>query len=325
VFRHVTKVVYPLDPELAVVAAGMPTIDLTDIVAARVEESRIRAQAPPPDLSGTTVAEQAVPGLPGEPDVPVRVYHPTAPPSGIAVLDIHGGGFVLGGFDTSATACADLARGLGAVVVSVGYRLSPEHRYPAALRDCRAALDWLAASAGDLGADPNRLAVHGTSAGAALAAGLALLVRDRGGPPIAFLHLGIPGLDDRQNTPSMLAFTDTPVWTRTKARISWDAYLGPGLAGSANVEPYAAPARADDLRGLPPTYISVMTFDPVRDEAIAFAGRLVAAGVPVELHLFPGTFHGSSQIDAAISRRENHERLDAMRHALATVAGPAAP
>jgi acetyl esterase len=309
---------YFLDAELAAVVAQLTTLDLSDIPAARVEERRLRELRPAPDGAGVAVSDAIAPGMAGEPDVAVRVYRPTGvPASGIGVLDIHGGGFVLGGLATSAAACLELSRQLGAVVVSVDYRLSPEHTYPSALRDCRAALEWFAGSAAGLGVDPERIAVHGISAGAGLGAGLALHVRDHGGPRIAFLYLAIPELDDRQATPSMVSFTDTPVWTRTKAGISWDAYLGPGRAGAADVEPYAAPARATDLSGLPATYLSVAMLDPLRDEAIAFAQTLLAAGVPVELHLFPGTFHGSSLIDAAVSRRELRERLDVLRHALA--------
>jgi acetyl esterase/lipase len=337
---------YSLDFELAPIAAQMPTLDLSDIAAARVEQRRQRDLRPAPDRAGVEVTETTAPGRPGEPDVTVRVYRPQGPASGAGangrsassragadgrsassragadgrsassragVLDIHGGGFITGDLETSAAACLQFARELGVVVVSVDYRLAPEHPYPAALRDCEAALRWFAGEAGRLGVDPARIAVHGMSAGAGIATGLALLCRDEAGPPIAFLYLGIPELDDRQSTASMLAFVDTPVWTRTKSGISWDSYLGAGVPGSPHVEAYAAPARAADLAGLPPTYISVATFDPLRDEAIAFGQALLAAGVPVELHLFPGTFHGSSLIDVEVSRREQRERLDVLR------------
>jgi acetyl esterase/lipase len=179
------------------------------------------------------------------------------------------------------------------------YRLAPEHPFPAGLEDCFAALDDLAKNSADLGVDPRRIGVGGASAGAGLAAATALLARDRGGPQLCMQYLGIPELDDRLETPSMRAYTDTPVWHRPNAVLSWQYYL----AGQAPT-PYAAPARAEDLSGLPPTYVDVCEFDSLRDEGITYAQRLVQAGVPVELHLYPGTFHGSSLVaEAAVSRR----------------------
>jgi acetyl esterase len=210
-----------------------------------------------------------------------------------------------------------LARAVGAVVVTVEYRLAPEAPFPAPLEDVYAGLVWFAEHAADYGVDPARIAIHGISAGGGLCAGLALLARDRGGPAIAFQYLGVPEVDDRLTTPSMTAFTDTPIWNRPNAIVSWDSYLGEGVPGSADVSPYAAPARATDLSGLPPAYVSTMAFDPLRDEGIAYGLALLAAGVPVELHLFPGTFHGSTLIEgAAISKREITERVAVLRRAL---------
>jgi acetyl esterase len=134
--------------------------------------------------------------------------------------------------------------------------------------------------------DASRIAIHGVSAGGGLCAALALPARDRGGPAIAFQFLAIPEVDDRLTTASTTAFTDTPMWNRPNAVISWDAYLGAGLPGTDGVSPYAAPARATDLSGLPPAYVSVMHFDPLRDEGVAYALGMLAAGVTVELHLF---------------------------------------
>ena len=151
---------------------------------------------------------------------------------------------------------------------------------------------WLHDQADALGVDPTRVAVNGGSAGGGLAAGLALLARDRGGPAICFQYLGIPELDDRLDTPSMQQFHDTPMWSRPQAEQSWEWYLG-DAHGTDDVSPYAAPARATDLAGLPPAYMSTMEFDPLRDEGIIYALKLLAAGVSVELHSFPGTFHGS--------------------------------
>ncbi|HZP28026.1 MAG TPA: alpha/beta hydrolase fold domain-containing protein, partial [Acidimicrobiia bacterium] len=165
--------------------------------------------------------------------------------------------------------------------------------------------------------DGARIAVQGGSAGGGLAAALCLLARDRGGPAICFQYLGIPELDDRLETPSMQRFVDTPMWSRPAAERSWEWYLGE-LHGTSDVPIYAAPARATDLAGLPPAYVSVMEFDPLRDEGLDYACRMLQAGVSVELHCFPGTFHGSSMVQtSAVHRREAAERITVWKRALA--------
>jgi acetyl esterase/lipase len=211
----------------------------------------------------------------------------------------------------------EFARELGVVVVAVDYRLAPETPFPGPLEDVYAGLLWVAKHADELGIDPQRIAVHGVSAGGGLCAALSLLARDRGGPHIAFQFLAVPEVDDRLATVSMNAYVDTPVWNRPAAVLSWDSYLGAGVPGSDSVSPYAAPARATDLTGLPPAYVSVMQFDPLRDEGIAYALALLAAGVTTELHLFPGTFHGSAMAaHTEISQRELAEELAVLRKAL---------
>ena len=197
-------------------------------------------------------------------------------------------------------------------MVSVDYRLAPENPYPAGIEDCYAALAWTAANAAELGIDRARLGIGGASAGGGLSAGLALLARDRGGPAICFQYLGIAELDDRLETPSMTKFVDSPVWNRPGAVVSWDSYLGGRPA-----DQYAAPARAEDLSGLPPAYVDVCEFDPLRDEDLIYAHRLIQAGVPTEVHHYPGTFHGSGMVEtAAVSRRMAAEMLDALRRGL---------
>ncbi|ONH23021.1 alpha/beta hydrolase [Pseudofrankia asymbiotica] len=313
---------YRFDPELAAVIPMLPAPDFSDLASfrARIVEFRKGTRT---DTTGVDVRDLRVPGPPGAPEVPVRVYRPALPSSGTrgdltaGVLNIHGGGFVVGDISIDDGSCLDLVRALGVVVVSVDYRLAPEHPFPAPLEDCYAALEWLAKSTADLGVDPTRIAVRGISAGAGLAAGLALLTRDLGGPPLCFQFLGVPEIDDRLDTPSMRRFVDTPVWNRPNAVISWNSYLGEGLPGTPGVSPYAAPARATDLAGLPPAYISVMEFDPLRDEGIAYAQALLAAEVPVELHLYPGTFHGSGvAAQAAVSQREGREATAVLAAAL---------
>lgn len=310
---------YALDPEVAAAVAMMPGTPLTDLVAMRGMESMLTEFFGAPDTSGVDVLDTTVPGPEGAPDVPVRLYRPQGAEGGPLplVFNVHGGGFVIGSIELDHPGCLEICRELGVVVASVEYRLAPENPYPAGLEDCYAALSALVASAGDLGIDLDRVALHGASAGGGLAAALALLCRDRGGPRLCFQYLGIPELDDRLGTPSMVAFTDTPGWNRPNAEISWDAYLGPGRRGGDDVPVYAAPARATDLSGLPPAYISVMQFDPLRDEGIAYAQALLAAGVNVELHLFPGTFHASRLArQAEVSRREGAEEIAVLRRAL---------
>ena len=232
------------------------------------------------------------------------------------LLDIHGGGFVVGNIEMEHYLAARLVHTLGIVLVAVEYRLAPEDPFPAGIEDCYAALEWMEKEAPNLGIDTQRLGIYGQSAGGGLAAGLALMARDRGGPPICFQFLGIPELDDRLDTPSMVQFTDTPMWHRPNAIKSWQYYLG-DKAGGGDVSYYAAPARATDLSNLPPAYVCTMEFDPLRDEGILYALALLQAGVPVELHQYPGTFHGSALVPtAAVSRRSSDELVDALRRGL---------
>jgi acetyl esterase/lipase len=240
----------------------------------------------------------------------VRIYSPEGMATQVpGLLYIHGGGFVIGDLDSEHGSCLGLCRDLGIVIVSVDYRLAPETPYPGGLEDCYAALEWTAANAATLNIDPQRLGVFGQSAGGGLSAATALLVRDRQGPPLCFQYLGMPELDDRLDTPSMIAFTDTPMWHRANAELSWDFYLGDNYRrGAEDVPPHAAPARMEDLSDLPPAYVTTMEFDPLRDEGVIYALRMMQAGVQVELHCYPGTFHGSSMNPAAeVSQREARE------------------
>jgi len=308
---------YPFDPELAAAVELLPKLDLTDLQGARDALTKLRAELPAPDPTGVTVTEVLIAGPAGAPEIPLRIYRPDVPSGPVGVFDVHGGGFILGDLDMVHASNLTLAREVGAVVVSVDYRLAPEDPYPAGLEDCYAGLVWFAEHAEEYGVDPDRIAIHGISAGGGLAAGLALLARDRGGPAIAFQYLGVPEVDDRLGTPSMTAYTDTPLWNQPNAVLSWAAYLGAGVPGTADVPVYAAPARATDLSGLPPAYVSAMEFDPLRDEGIAYALGLQAAGVQVELHMFPGTFHGSSLVEhAAISQLERSEEITVLRRGL---------
>ena len=308
-----------IDPELAAVIDMLPSIDLSDPVAAReaFEQILVTIKVDIPGVETLRIDDRLVPGWEGDPDVPVRVYRPRSdamPAPGIVM--IHGGGFVIGSVEAEHAGAARMAVDTGAVVVSVEYRLAPEHPYPAGLHDCYAALAYLHAEAGALGVDAGRVALCGASAGGGLAAATALLARDLGGPPVCFQMLQIPELDDRLETPSMRAFVDSPLWNRPLAVQSWRAYLG-DLSGSTEVPSYAAPSRAGDLSGLPPAYVSTAEHDPLRDEGITYALRMLQAGVSVELHQFPGTYHGSALVTtAAVSRRAQREATLVLRRAL---------
>ena len=310
-----------IDPELAAVLDFMPVIELHDPVLARAEfEKMLEAmRAPLPEADALDIEDGLVPGWQGDPDVAVRVYRPKATPAGTlrpGILHIHGGGFIIGSVEAEHAGAVLTAVDAGAVLVSVEYRLAPEHPYPAGLHDCYAALTYLHTQASSLGVDTARMAVVGASAGGGLAAATALLARDLGGPPLSFQMLHIPELDDRLETASMQTFVDSPMWNRPLAVQSWKAYLG-DLAGTDEVPVHAAPARATDLRGLPPAYVSTAENDPLRDEGIAYALAMLRAGVSVELHQFPGTFHGSALVTrASVSKRASREAAIVLRRAL---------
>lgn len=296
-----------MDPELEAFVPLFPRTDLTDPITARKSLARLAASAPAPDTADIRIEDRTVPA---DPDVPVRIYRPYQAQA--AVIWLHGGGWVMGDLETEHPWAARLARGSGSMVISVGYRLAPEHRFPAALDDAYAVLVWAVEHAAELGIDPARVAVGGHSAGAGLAAATALRARDEQGPRIRFQLLNQPQIDDRMDTWSARSFTDTPWMNRDRVAATWRHYLG-----SAPASPYAAPARASDLSGLPPAYIATAEFDPLRDEGIAFALRLLQAGVPVELHQWPGTFHGSQAIlSADVSQRQIAELTAALQRAL---------
>jgi acetyl esterase/lipase len=308
---------YRFDPELADIIPMLPLTTIADLDAARAGlEAIVGPFNAEVDTTGLTVEDREVPGPSGAPAVPIRIYRPEGG-DGLrgGLLTIHGGGFVMGSMAMEHAAAAQIASHIDAVVVSVEYRLAPEHPFPAGVEDCYAALAWFAAHAADLGVDPARIGVGGQSAGGGLAAAVALMARDRGGPALCFQFLGIPELDDRLETTSMRTFVDTPMWRRPNAELSWQYYLGDAHRGE--VSPYAAPSRATDLSGLPPAYVSTMEYDPLRDEGILYALRLLEAGVSVELHSFPGTFHGSALVrTAAVSKRGNVEMVEALRRGL---------
>lgn len=311
---------YNYDPELLPLLEllGDVELDLSEPIATRAMfKTMTEPMNAEVDRSGVAIEEREIAG----PDVPVpvRIYRPEARRgAGPGLLHIHGGGFVIGDLDSELGSCIALCRNLSVTVVSVDYRLAPETPYPGGLEDCYAALKWMAENAGELQVDPSRIGLIGLSAGGGLAAATALLARDRGGPGVCFQYLGIPELDDRLDTPSMLQFDDTPMWNRPAAIQSWDYYLGDTYRrGADDVPAYAAPARATDLAGLPPAYVSTMEFDPLRDEGVQYALKLMQAGVATELHAFPGTFHGSSLFASAqVHQRESAEMFAVLSRGL---------
>jgi len=310
---------YNFDPELEEIIPLLPVGSFDDPVAAReLMEDVVSAMNAGLDFSSLRIDDRSIPGLDGSTDIMVRVYTPEQHEADApALLYIHGGGFTVGNLETEHGIAGEFSRELGVVVVSVDYRLAPEHPYPASLDDCYAALSWMHANAAESRIDTARIGVCGQSAGGGLAAGLTLLARDWQGPAICFQALGIPELDDRLETTSMKTFTDTPLWNRPSAELSWQQYLGELAPGSPGVPVYAAPARATDLAGLPPAYITAMEIDPLRDEDILYALGLLQAGVPAELHTYPGTFHGSGIVPhAAVSQRYNQDMLGAVKRGL---------
>ena len=221
-------------------------------------------------------------------DIRVRIYTPHGDGPFPALVYFHGGGWVVGDLDTVDVPCRRIASRAGCVVMSVDYRLAPEHRFPAAAEDAYAAFRWLAENAREQHADPSRIAVGGDSAGGNLAAVVALMARDRGGPQPCFQLLLYPVTDSAQDTASYQDNADGYLLTRESMTWFWNHYMG----DADRTHPYASPMRAADHRGLPPAFVVTAEFDPLRDEGEAYAHRLAAAGTPVVCRRYDGTIHG---------------------------------
>ena len=302
-----------LDQLLAVLPGGFNAIP--DIVARREAAAAMLAAIEVPPNPNVTHEDRSVPGPEGAPDISVRVYRPVNASGTLpGVYFIHGGGMVLGNVEGENAVAEQVCEQVGAVVVSVEYRLAPEDPHPAQSEDCYAGLVWMARNAAELGFDPDRLAVYGGSAGGGLTIATVLLARDRGFPAIRFQMPIYPMIDHTNETPSSHEITDIGVWDRKANIEAWDWYLGGGKP-----DQYAAPTLAEDLSGLPPAFIDVGTVDLFRDEDIAFATRLMQAGVPCELHVNPGAYHASEVLapQAGLSARIWERRFDALRRALA--------
>lgn len=263
------------------------------------------------------ITERTIPGPNG--DIPLIIYEPPTPAPRPALLWIHGGGYLVGSGrdDVSAVPFAEQAN---CTVVSVEYRLAPEHPFPAGPEDCYAALLWLVSNAAALGVDPERIALGGASAGGGMAAGVALMNRDRQRVNLVLQLLIYPMIDDTHETPSGHFVHHPKVWNRDVSMKAWKMYLGKAYGGE--VSPYAAASRAKDVSGLPAAYICVGALDLFRDEDIEYASRLMAAGVPTELIVYPGGYHGFDVFApmADVSQRMQRGYWDAVKRAFANAA-----
>ncbi|MGE0740390.1 MAG: alpha/beta hydrolase [Hyphomonadaceae bacterium] len=312
-----------VDPDLLPVLDAFPTVALSDELLGPMREAERFAQLPVQvDAAVTEAIEQSVrsaPGPVGAPDIALTIYKPRGGQAALpCIYHIHGGGYVGGAAAQLEPLHRPLAHQLNCIIVSVDYRLAPEHRFPAAIEDCYAGLAWTFANAVALGVDATRIGVMGESAGGGLAAALALLARDRGQYRLAFQHLIYPMLDDRtcvMAKPNPVA--GEFIWTRHNNAYGWRALLGKP-PGAGDVSPYAAAARATDLADLPPAFIACPTLDLFIDEDIDYAARLNRAGVPVELHVYSGGFHGFDIFGGAapLSLRAQRDSVAALRRAL---------
>jgi acetyl esterase/lipase len=291
----------PFDSELAPVVELLSSLRAPD---AYRPDNILEMRAPIPGVEAPTdeiltrggtysVQQQTVPGPDGAPDISLLICLPklAANPTA-AIYHIHGGGMIVGDNRFGLVEMIDLADPLGMAVVSVEYRLAPETPHPGPVADCYAGLVWTSTHAAELNIDAQRIILAGVSAGGGLAAGVTLMARDHNGPAVFAQLLQSPMLDDRNDTPSARQMQGLGIWDRSSNETGWNALLGDGVRGGPDVSAYAAPSRAEDLSGLPSTFIDVGSAETFRDEDVAYASRIWQAGGRVELHVWPGGFHG---------------------------------
>lgn len=309
-----------VDPELLPLLDVFPHFDfsLEQLPEIRAQFKAMADATPPAPQEGVVVTESKVPGPAGAPELRVLIY---TPPGNAArrpaLLHIHGGGYVIGAPEMDDARNQALAKELGLVIVSVDYRLPPEAPFPAPVEDCYAALRWLFDHADTLGVDATRIGIYGESAGGGLSAALALLARDRKEVAIAFQLLIYPMLDDRTCVAAPNPHTGEFIWPHAANHFGWSCLLGQA-PGSEGVSAYAAAARAESLAGLPPTFIGVGALDLFLEENIAYAQRLMQAGVATELHVYPAAYHGFEMFlpEAAVSRQFERDLRSALAKAL---------
>ena len=286
----------PFDVELSAVLAAIGPMMPSTLTPAMIGPMRSGAITPPIEeiMANRDVVheERTIPGPDGSPDLIVSIFRRTDHiAGGPGIYHTHGGGMIIGDRFTGIDVVLEWVELMDAVAVSVEYRLAPEHPDPAPVEDCYAGLVWTAGNADELGFDPARLIIAGGSAGGGLAAGVTLMARDKGGPALAGQVLIYPMIDDRNETVSSHQIDGTGVWDRGSNDTGWDALLGDRRKTDA-VSIYAAPSRATDLSGLPPAFIDVASAEVFRDEDVAYASAIWAAGGIAELHVWPGGFHG---------------------------------
>jgi acetyl esterase/lipase len=281
-----------VDSQLFALLELFPTMQFSAELLPEIRARTWPAPIDPRAAAAVAMETRLVSGPPGAPDVALYIYRPRASSGTLPCLfHIHGGGYVTGTAAMMEPFHRPLALEAECCIVSVDYRLAPETRFPGCVEDCYAALGWVFKQAAAIGVDPRRLGVMGESAGGGLAAALALLARDRREYKLTFQHLIYPMLDDRTCvTANPHPYTGEFIWTPHNNRVGWSSLLGVA-PGSNGVSPYAAPARAEDLSGLPPTFISTGALDLFLEEDLEYARRLVRLGVPVELHVYPGAYH----------------------------------
>ncbi|ASU81684.1 esterase [Nocardiopsis gilva YIM 90087] len=311
----------PFDPELAAALDLMGITSTVQITPENIATLRESAYGQTPSLEELScggafdVEERSVPGPQGAPDVGLLIFRPTHVQGPRPVVYfMHGGGMVMGGAKVGTERALEWARELGLTVVSVEYRLAPEHPHPAPVEDCYAGLLWTVKHAAEIGGDAGRIILAGTSAGGGLAAATALLARDRKGPQVIGQLLVCPMLDDRNDTPSAHQMAGRGVWDQASNEVGWSALLGE-RRGTEDVPPCAAPARATDLSRLPPTFIDVGSAETFRDEDVDYATRIWCSGGQAELHVWPGGYHGFDGFapHAALSQEARAARLNWLR------------
>ena len=297
-----------IDSEVAPMLDVFPPLSLSSESLQAVRDSMAQPVPDAPDPQALypeiTTIDRQIPGFEGAPDVRILYYEPknrTTPTA--ALVWIHGGGYVLGTADSDEILCRRLANETGAVVVSVDYRLAPETKEPGLVHDCYAALLWTYRNAAELGVDTNRIAVGGASAGGGLAATLAILARDKAEVPVSFQLLIYPMLDDRtSSTVDAHPHAGEFIWTPADNKFGWGSLLNEA-PGSDGVSPYSAAARVESVEGLPPTFISVGALDLFLEEDLDYSSRLIRAGIPTELHVYPGGYHAFNMVpDARIAQ-----------------------
>ncbi|MEW8987389.1 MAG: alpha/beta hydrolase [Bacillus sp. (in: firmicutes)] len=303
-----------VNPELLAGLDMFQDLDLRPEYLQAIREGAAQMRPPANVDDSLSLTDEIIVGPDSNP-LPIRIYREKSIDETLPVLLwIHGGGYILGSIDDNDDLCMSFVKEAQCVVVSVDYRLAPEHPYPAPIEDCYAALKWIADHAEALNIDPNRIGVAGASAGGGLTAALTLLARDRQYPSICFQMPLYPMIDHQNNTPSANEIKEGFVWNQKTNEAGWKMYLGE-LYDTEKIPAYAAPARAEDYRNLPYTYTCVGQLDPFRDETLTYVTKLAQAGVDVEFHLYPGAYHGFEAINptADVSVRAMNEYIQAVK------------